>query len=310
MEERIIDEEIGRKIKVKKLQDGTTDVVDELAETEAEETEGVEGVEETEATEEEFTFEIPDIEEDDEDMVGLSPEEAMALRQRKAEELAARKAEYESLVASGGELLVAGDFAAAEETFEKALQLDDEATEASVGYWRAKTENFENPDVLIDEYLESGYENLEFDLGYEAVEIIKAEYKDKFAARYAELTAEEEPLLEKVTGAQERRRAILKPRRKNSAIAFGVSSAAFVGSLALTATFALKNFTVKGDSFIIPTIIAGAVSLVVFGVFGVFTNKFVNACRIYRANEKLSSTDDGARLEEIAEYKDLDEKFL
>ena len=120
----------------------------------------------------------------------------------------------------------------------------------------------------------------------------------------------EQPLREKVVGAQERRRAILKPRRKKSGIAFAVSSAALIGSLAATATFALKNFTVKGDSFMLPTIIAGAVSVVVFTVFGVFTNKFVNACRIYRANEKLSSTDDGARLEEIAEYKDLYEKFL
>ena len=111
MEERIIDEEIGRKIKVKKLQDGTTDVVDGLAEPETENTE------DAEVSEEEFTFEIPDFEEDDEDMVGLSPEEALALRQRKAEEMAARKAEYESLVVSGGELLSAGDFAAAEEVY-------------------------------------------------------------------------------------------------------------------------------------------------------------------------------------------------
>ena len=60
----------------------------------------------------------------------------------------------------------------------------------------------------------------------------------------------------------------------------------------------------------IPTIALAGVTVVLFIVFAVFTNKFVNACRIYRANEKLSSTDDGARLEEIAEYKDLYEKFL
>ena len=311
MEERIIDEEIGRKIRVKKLQDGTTDVVDELAESEsANGADGAENVENGEVSEEEFAFELPEMEEDDEDLAGLSPEEALALRQKKAEEEAARRAEYAALVATGEEQLTAGDFAAAEVTFEKALLLDDEATAASVGYWRAKTEDFENPDVLIDEYLESGFENLEFDLGYQATEIIKAEFKAKFARRYNELVAEEEPLKEKVLGAQERRRAILKPRRKKSAIAFGISSAAFVGSLAATAVFAMKNFTVKGDAYMLPTIIAGAVSAVVFGVFGVFTNKFVNACRIYRANEKLSSTDDGARLEEIAQYKDLYENFL
>lgn len=308
MEERIIDEEIGRKIRVKKMQDGTTDVVDELSENEN--ADGAENAEDGEVSEEEFAFELPEMEEDDEDLVGLSPEEALALRQKKAEEEAARKAEYAALVAAGEEELSAGDFTAAEATFEKALLLDDEATAASVGYWRAKTEDFENPDVLIDEYLESGFENLEFDLGYQATELIKEQFRGKFARRYDELIAEEEPLTEKVLGAQERRRAILKPRRKKSALAFGISSAAFLGSLAATAVFAMKNFTVKGDSYLIPTIVAGVASAVVFGVFGVFTNKFVNACRIYRANEKLSSTEDGARLEEILEYKDLYEKFL
>ena len=310
MEERIIDEEIGRKIKVKKLQNGETDVVDELSETEFDGAEAAESAENSEASEEEFAFELPEMEEDDEDLVGLSPEEAIVLRQKNAEEEAARKAEYEALIALGEEQLEAGDFASAEATFEKALMLDDEATAASVGYWRAKTENFENPDVLMDEYVESGIENLEFDLGYQATEIIRAEYKDKFVRRYEELVAEEAPLLETVLGAQERRRAILKPRRKKSALAFGISSAALIGSLAATITLALKNFTVKGDSFMIPAIIAGVVSVAVFAAFGVFTNQFVNACRIYRANEKLSSTDDGARLEEIAEYKDLYEKFL
>lgn len=300
MEERILDEEIGRKIRIKKTQDGEMDVVDELSEPDEEPIEG----------EEEYTFELPEYLEDDEDLVGLSPEEAMALRKKKQEEAAARRAEYERLLAEGEALLEEGSYRSAELKFEKALMLDDEATAASVGYWRAKTENFENPDVLMDEYVESGIENLEFDLGYQATEIIRAEYKDKFVRRYEELVAEEAPLLETVLGAQERRRAILKPRRKKSALAFGISSAALIGSLAATITLALKNFTVKGDSFMIPAVIAGVVSVAVFAAFGVFTNQFVNACRIYRANEKLSSTDDGARLEEIAEYKDLYEKFL
>ena len=146
MEERIIDEEIGRKIKVKKLQDGEQDVVDELAEGEENETvEGEEG-------DEELTFEIPDLEEDDEDLACLSPEEAAALRQKKKEEAEARKAEYQSTVAAGMAFLEEGSYHAAELQFEKALLLDDVATEASVGYWRAKTEDFSNPDALMDEY--------------------------------------------------------------------------------------------------------------------------------------------------------------
>lgn len=305
MEERIVDEEIGRKIKVKKLQDGGRDVVEDLPEDEVQQP-----VDGEETTDEEVTFEIPEMDEDDEEMACLSPEEAAALRKKKMEEAAARKAEYEQKVAEGESLLAAGDFAAAEGVFEKALYLDDVATDASVGYWRAKTEDFANPDALIDEYVEPGYENLEYDLGYEAVEMIKKEYGHAFKRRYDELTEEEMPLAEEVYAAQERRRAILKPRKKKSLIAFAVSAIPFLVALALTIVFGLKNFTVRENSFILPTIIAGAVSVVTFIVFGVFTNRFINACRMCRENERVSATDDGARLEEIAEYKDLYSKFL
>ena len=90
MEERIIDEEIGRKIKLKKLADGTTDVVDDLADSSSPENESGELAE----GEEELTFELPDLEEDDEDLVDLSPEEAERVRKEKAEAAARRQEEY------------------------------------------------------------------------------------------------------------------------------------------------------------------------------------------------------------------------
>lgn len=305
MEERIMDEEIGRKIKVKKFADGEMDVVDDLAE----ENEADEGAEDAVA-EEELTFELPDLEEDDEDLACLSPEEAQALRQKKAAEAAARRKEYDKIVAAGNAFLAEGSYHSAELQFEKALNLDDEAMEASVGYWRAKTSDFENPDVLMDEYVESGYENLEFDLGYRAVDVIKEEYQEKFARRYRELEAEEAPLREKVEAAQARRREILKPRRRKSLIAFILSSLPFIAAAVMTIVFLMKNFTVKDNSYITPTVIAGGVTLMAFIVFGVFTNRFINACRICRANEKISATDDGARLVEIADYKELYSHFI
>ena len=84
MEERIIDDEYGRGIRMKKTKDGYVDVTDELApETDEVDTD-------QEMAEDEVAFEFPmmDMEEDDEDLVGLSNEEAEALRQKKAEEAA------------------------------------------------------------------------------------------------------------------------------------------------------------------------------------------------------------------------------
>ena len=81
MEERIIDDEYGRGIRLKKTKDGYVDVTDELAEELPDDEEGGE----------ELAFEFPEMEEDDEDLVGLSPEEAAALRKKKQEEEEARK---------------------------------------------------------------------------------------------------------------------------------------------------------------------------------------------------------------------------
>lgn len=302
-EERIIDDEYGRGIRMKKTKDGYVDVTDELAEGEEAETEETEGADE-------MTFEFPDMDEDDEDLVGLSPEEAMALRKKKEEEARQRREEYEKLVAEGEALLAEGSFKSAELTFEKALKLDDLATEASVGYWRAKTEDFKYPEVLLDEYLESGYENLEFDLGYEAVEIIKEKFGDVFKSRYDELTEEEEPLAEAVEEMQERRRSVLKPRLKKTGIVFAGGCLAFLAAIFVTIVLGLKNFTVNDNRFVVPTIIAGVVTFVLFIVFVALSNSFINAGRIYRQNERLSSTEEGERLEEIREYKELYSHFL
>ena len=134
-EERIIDDEYGRGIRLRKTKDGYVDVTDELAAGEEYDEEGEEIALEFSVVEEE--------EEDDEDLVGLSTEEALALKKQKAEAAERRQAEYEQAVKEGNELLEAGEYEQAEKQFEKALELDKTATDASVGYWRAKTQNFQ-----------------------------------------------------------------------------------------------------------------------------------------------------------------------
>ena len=303
MEERMIDDEYGRGIRLKKTKDGYVDVTDELAEKQdgefVAENEGDGG--------EEITFEFPilDVDEDDEDLVGLTPSEARALRQKKAEAAAQRRADYERACAEGNELLAAQSYRAAELKFEKALNLDEVATEASVGYWRAKTADFSNPDELASEYVEAGIQSLEYDLGYDAAEIIKKEYRSVFEKRVAELSAEETPLAEEVEGKQERRRTVLKARVKKAGIIFAAVSCAFVLIAALAVIFGLKNFTTKDNSYVLLTIIFAVLSLVGLLVFLVFTKKFINALRIYRKNEDLAETEEGARLLEIREYKEL-----
>ena len=302
MEERIIDDEYGRGVRLKKTKDGYVDVTDELAENEAEDGE-------------EITFAFPEMgdiygeETDDEDLVDLSPEEAARVRKEKAEAEARRKAEYERVCEVGKSLLETGSFHAAELEYEKALKLDKIATEASVGYWKAKTANFTNPDALISEYVELGIENLEFDLGYEATDIIKEEYRDVFKTRLTELETEEKPLVEEIEEKQSRRREILSARRLRAGLVFLFAALPLLIAVILTIVIGMKNFTTRED-YILPTAILAGVSFVLFIVFIAVANRFINACRMYRRNEKLSATEEGQRLLELREYKELYEALL
>ena len=298
MEERIIDDEYGRGVRLKKTKDGYVDVTD--AETDL-------GVEADETDGEEAVFEFPtfDMDEDDEDLVNLTPEEAAALRKQKEEAVARRKAEYERCCKEGDELLETGSFRAAELKFEKALELDEEATEASVGYWRAKTSNFTDPDVLISEYAEAGIESLEHDLGYQATEIVKKEHKDAFKKRVKELCEEETPLAQSVAEKQATRRVVLQERVKRSTIGFLVILIPTLAFAVLTIVFGLSNFTTRENTFIVPTILCGAGFVISFIAFIVLTNKWINALRMRAANENLASSEDGAHLIQIREYREL-----
>ncbi len=298
-EERIIDDEYGREVRLRKTKEGYVDVTDELAE-------GQDTEQNVEERGEEIAFAYPMLdEEDDEDLVGLSPEEAAALRKQKIEAAQRQRAEYEQTVAEGNALLDTDSFHAAELKFEKALGLDLVATEASVGYWRAKTANFTNPDALIEEYVDAGIESLEYDLGYEAAEIIKKEYRGAFQRRFEELSAEEAPLRAAFTEKQERRRGVLKARKKKHLISFLVSGIPFLLFTVLAIVFGLKNFSTPDNTYIPVTIAFAAIAVVAFFVFAVFSNKLLNTCRIFSANEKMTSTEEGEELVRITEYKDL-----
>ena len=301
MEERMLEDEIARGIRYKKNPDGTLEMVDantELAEGE------------------EFVFEVSSVldvdgeEVDDEELVDLTPEEAERVRKEKAEKAIRRREQYEELCKQGKQLLETGSYHSAELAYEKALNFDDVATDASVGYWRAKTADFTNPDVLASEYVESGIESLEFDLGYEAADIIKRDFKGAFERRLQELTEEETPLRKTVEEKQERRRDILSARKLTAGLLFMLTALPALGAIIAALVVGLKNFSTPDSRYIMPTVVLACVAFVLFIVFVIFSNKFINAVRMYRLNEKIGSTEEGARLLEIQSYKELYEALI
>lgn len=312
MEERIIDDEYGRGIRLKKTKDGYVDVTDSAAPADGEERTDADGeiaAEEGE-TGEEVTFEFPDLTEDDEDLVNLTPEEAIALRKKKEEAEARRKAEYARLCAEGDELLLTGSYKAAELKFEKALPLDEEGAEAAVGYWRAKTSDFSDPDVLGAEYAETGFESLENDLGERATKMIGERYREVFAAKVKALEEEETPLAEEVAAKQEKRREVLNARLSSARKKFAAASLPTLVLFVSTILFATKIVTRSDGLFLWLTVAAGALFAIGFVFFGVATNKLLNARRMRRANEDLSSTKEGERLLTVRAYKELYRHFV
>ena len=302
MEERIIDDEYGRGVRMKKTKDGYVDVTDaEVDEAEANEEEVEEAL---------FEFPMFETDEDDEELATLTPEEAMELKKRREEEAAQRKADYERLCAEGEEQLQAGSYKTAELKFEKALPLDQVATEASVGYWRAKTADFTNPDVLVAEYAESSIESLEFDVGYEATDIIRERYQNVFKRRLEELAKEEAPLVEAFESKQQKRRAVLKTRLRRSGLWTVLTALPTIAALVLAIVFGLKITSVKENTYILPSIICAAVFLVLFIAFLLVTNKWINDLRMRRANERLSASEEGLKLMQIRDYKAIYEALL
>lgn len=114
MEERMIDDEYGRGVKLRKTKDGYVDVTDEALDEN----------DESVIDAEEINFEFPNFEEGemDEDWIGLSPEELEKRRKEKEEEENKRRLQYEESVQKGQELLDQNDLEGAAKAFKKAMK--------------------------------------------------------------------------------------------------------------------------------------------------------------------------------------------
>ncbi len=304
MEERLIDDEYGKGVRMKKTKDGYV-LADEYV------SEGVE-LENEAQEEEEIAFEFPTFEagEGEDDLIGLDPEELQKRLAERERIEAEKRAEYEKLCEAGNALLAKQDFENAEKEFEKASLILEEHTEASLGFWRAKTQGFASAKALVEEYEEAGVENLAYDLGEDAVAILKAEQRELFQKEYDALLEDEAPLKEKFESKQESRREYLKKRLKKSSIIFGISAIPFIAFVVLTAVYIRLIFQTQYGENIPFAVAFGVLAVVFFILFVIAGNRFSISLRLHLKNERTDSTDDGARLVQISLQKEVYEFFL
>ena len=269
MEERIIDTEDSRKIKIKRTAEGgIADAEDALAE------------ESGEAVEEEIVFDLPETDEYDEDLVGLTPsqlEAELKRRERAAEE--ARR-EHDGLVSLAEEAYAAKDYAKAESLYGQALVYVPDSAAAQRGLWTARTSDFTDTEPFYDEdnalaLAQSDEETRAFVLGRAG---------NKLNAEREALLAEIEPLRPVVTEAQEKRRAAFAANRKYYLVRFGGLLGAFV--LALIGIFVSASYIVRTTTIVpvVLTAVFGGVALLFLALTIVCSRKLLVAHRLCAEN--------------------------
>lgn len=275
MEERIIDKDEGRKIKIKRTAEGAVDAVEE-------------GVGNGEAAEDEVVFDLPE-DEYDEDLVGLTPSQL----EKALEERAKAEAERDKMLAAAEDALSARDYEKAETFFTQALVYDADCVRAKQGIWTARTKDFE--DLSVFRRKKSVREIAEEDAGVK--EFIRSRVGGRLSADREEYRKEEEPLSLRVEAAQAERRAAFAENRKYYLIRFAIFLT--IGVLFAVATAVAVPYIWRTQNSVIPIALSaafGALCLIAVIITLVFSHKLYVACRLCSANEKLTSTEDGKRL--------------
>lgn len=324
MEERIIDDEYGRGIRLKKTKNGYVDATDELAEekkaktgdeTKNELTDEIEDEieneidgEETEAeAADEVLFEFP--EEDDEELAALSAEDAAALIKKREEERKQREEKAEKLCAEGEALLEkaktetaetdGNGWKAAAEKFDAALVEIPCYTRAALGFWRAKTRYGEDLQPLYDEWAGYGYEDFAATFGEETAKILKEEWQAKIETEKNRLEEEIAPLKKDFEEKTEKRRAVLKERTYETRKKFIPALSVEIALLVFTVVFAANIFSRADAVFVWLTVAGGAAFVLALPFFCLAASKFAHAVSLSRANESKSSTEEGRTLEAL-----------
>ena len=273
MEERILDEDENRGIRLKKTEDGEIDAV--------------EGFDDGE----EAVFEFP--EEYDESLAGLSQaqvEEELARRKKAMEEAeAARK----QLLEEGQSLLGQQDFAAAEEKFAQAFAYDAEDHAAAEGLFTAATKNFTDPERLYRPERAEDIENSAWGRKF-----LREKFGEPLEAERKRYREEIDSLRPSVEEKQAERREAFAANKKHYVIFTCIA-------LALAAVFAIATAIAADNLFknsVVPlalTVVFGILTFCSVTMLAVMGARLYGANKLCKENEKTGSTKDGARLEEL-----------
>ena len=283
MEERIIDKDELRKIKVKRnAVGGIEDVTDEIA------------------SEDEVTLEVEEeieIQELEEDLIGLAPSELEREFERREKAIQEARAERDRLLSEAESLLAKKKYEEAEPFFSQTLLYDADCARAKEGVWLCRTEGFEDFEAFYEKKNAEEFSKLDD----KTKALVRKRVGEKLKADRAEYEAEAEPLIESFGRAQEERRSAFRANRNYYLMRFSVSA---IGFLLFLLGAGISAWFIVRSNTMIPiylTIVFGVLAFIAVGVAVVYSRKLLVAQRLCRENEKPDSTDEGARLAYLKE---------
>lgn len=238
---------------------------------------------------ENYELVIPETDETDEDLIGLSEEE-YAKKRREQEKL---KEECEKLLLEGDKALKKGDYAEAETFYRQAVACRPDDARPVEGILRAVTKNFST----IDPLKEKEFSRLAT-FSAEVKKTVLKETKERLLLERKKLEEEAEPLKDTFFKGQAERRESFAANRKYYIVRFAVNAALFVLFLlgCLISVYFIPRTKAQLPAILAICLGGAAGLLLIFLLFS--SRRLLVAERLYRENERMSSTKEGARIEE------------
>lgn len=241
---------------------------------------------------EEYEVTLPQVDETNEDLIGLSQEEY----ERKRLEREHLLKECENLIAEGERLLKKGEYESSETLFRQAASYCPENSRARQGILACITQNFQNIEPLLL------WENASLASGDEVTrKYILKEASDRLAAQRELVSAEAAPLRNKFQKAQRERRESFHANRNYYGIRLAILSVCLLGMIVGCIVSAFFIARTKVSTPIVLSAAFGALAAVLLVLWLVCLRKLLVAQRLCRENERLSSTEEGARLQTLEE---------
>lgn len=294
MEERLVDKDEFRKIKIKRNQvGGIDDATEEGVGADGEEEEYDEIVVEMPQEEPSEEGEYDETDDYDEDSVGLSAKQLRQLQEKRERE----RKQAEELCAQAYVFLDKGEFEDAVTFFSQALVLDTQNESAQKGLWLARTKNFTDDEPFFDESI-----SLEVSQAPDEIKAyIRENVGERLAAERARVEELAAPIRKRLTEAQEERREAFSENRKyyilRSLLSFAVLAVMLIGGI-VSASFLTRTQSIAP---IVCLGVFGVLALAALVVFLCFAKKLLEADRLCHKNDDLYSTEEGMELEELEE---------